>query len=74
MMFRSRAAQTTILAAGSALALIKVIAGARAHAEEISTQAIQSHLRAFQLAKSRPLLSSAKTNTQFRRARVLVAS
>jgi hypothetical protein len=33
MMFRSRAAQTTILAAGSALALITVTAGDRAHAE-----------------------------------------
>jgi hypothetical protein len=32
-MFRSRAAQTTILAAGSALALITVTAGDRAHAE-----------------------------------------
>ena len=33
MMFRSRAAQTTILAAGSALALITVTAGDRVHAE-----------------------------------------
>jgi hypothetical protein len=33
MMFRSRAAQTTILAAGSALALITATAGDRAHAE-----------------------------------------
>src|SRR5947208_6634184 len=33
MMFRSRAAQTTILAAGSAFALITVTAGDRAHAE-----------------------------------------
>jgi Protein of unknown function (DUF3108) len=33
MMFRSRVAQTTILAAGSALALITVTAGDRAHAE-----------------------------------------
>jgi hypothetical protein len=33
MMFRSRAAQTTILAAGSALALITATAGGRAHAE-----------------------------------------
>ena len=33
MMFRSRAAQTTILAAGSALALITATAGNRAHAE-----------------------------------------
>src|SRR5215467_9524633 len=32
-MFRSRAAQTTILAAGSALALIMATAGDRAHAE-----------------------------------------
>src|SRR5262245_24806052 len=32
-MFRSRAAQTTILAAGSALALITATAGDRAHAE-----------------------------------------
>jgi len=33
MMFRSRAAQTTILAAGSALALITATAGDRAHAQ-----------------------------------------
>lgn len=33
MMFRSRAAQTTILAAGSALVLITVTAGDRAHAD-----------------------------------------
>src|SRR5512133_2862878 len=33
MMFRSRTVQTTILAAGSALALITVTAGDRAHAE-----------------------------------------
>jgi hypothetical protein len=33
MMFRSRAAQTTILAAGSAFALITATAGDRAHAE-----------------------------------------
>src|SRR5258708_23549860 len=33
MIFRSRAAQTTILAAGSALVLIMATAGDRAHAE-----------------------------------------
>src|SRR5262249_22136801 len=42
--------------------------------KETSTQAIQFHSRAFQLAKSRPLRSSAKANTQCLRTRVLVAS
>src|SRR6516225_4276950 len=42
--------------------------------KETSTQAIQFHSRAFQLAKSRPLRSSATANTQCLRARVLVAS
>src|SRR6516225_6495043 len=42
--------------------------------KETSTQAIQFHSRAFQLAKLRPPRSSAKANTQCLRARVLVAS
>jgi hypothetical protein len=37
--------------------------------KETSTQAILSHSRVFQLAKSRPLRSSAKANTQCLRAR-----
>ena len=74
MMFRSRMAQTTLLAIGSALALIAAPVGDRAPLRDTSTQATQFHSRAFPSAKSRPLRYSVKTNTQFLRARMLVAS
>jgi hypothetical protein len=74
MMLHPQTAQTTLLAIGSALALITAPVGDRAHAEDTSTQATQFHLRAFPSAKSRPLRYLVKTNTQFLRARMLVAS
>ena len=74
MMFHPRVARTTILATGSALALITAALGDHAHAEgKLDASYTISFAHIPEAISPRPV-SSAKANTRFLRVAALVAS
>jgi hypothetical protein len=74
MMFHSRAARTTILATGSALALMTAALGDRAHAESNLDASYTISFARIRVGDTPRLLLSAIANTRSRRMAALAAS